>query len=117
MSLQQKIRRGRWYLNGQILSASGNTSGAWNGVEAVFPMTITVSGSFTATVNIYVETTADMPTDADANHGILTSFTAPGIYIMSAPVEWIKATVTGYSSGSITVTVEASDSLSQGAGY
>lgn len=106
--LKLQTRRNRWYVSGSILETDVDASGEWNPLEGVFPVTITVAGSFTGTVSVYVENGDTKPADADANHGVLQTFTAPGQYVLNGPIEWIKAAVSGLT-GTVTVKVEASE--------
>lgn len=108
-----KIRRGRFYLSGPLLVASGNQVGDWQHVEGVFPMIITISGAFVGNVTLYGETADDEPIDADSNHAVLQTFNQPGQYIANGPYEWIKAVVSGYVSGVIVVSCQASESSSK----
>jgi len=117
MGLTASVRRGKWFITGKLLdaaTANTATSGNWQPLEGIFPVTITVSGTFAGgtTVTLYVENGAVAPTDVDANHGVLQSYTAPGVYILQGPAEWIKAAITAYVSGSVTVSVEASEASS-----
>ena len=116
MGLTTSVRRGKWFISGKLLDAAiANTAtiGGWQPLEGVFPVTITVSGTFAGgtTVTLYVENGLTAA-DVDANHGVLQTYTAPGVYILQGPAEWIKAAITGYVSGSVTVSVEASEAAS-----
>src|SRR5947207_14189466 len=115
MGLTTSVRRGKWFISGKLLdaaAANSSTSGGWQPIEGIFPVTITVAGTFVGTVTLYIENGAAAPTDTDVNHGVLQSYTAPGVYILQGPAEWIKAAITGYVSGSVTVSVEASEAAS-----
>ena|SRR5437773_5138189 len=115
MGLATNVRRGKWFITGKLLdaaTANTATSGNWQPLEGIFPVTITIAGTFSATVTLYIENGASAPTDTDANHGVLQTYTAPGVYILQGPAEWIKAAITGYASGAVTVSVEASEANS-----
>ena len=117
MGLTTSVRRGKWFISGKLLDtaiANTATTGGWQPLEGVFPVTITVSGTFAGgtTVTLYVENGLTAPADVDANYGVLQTYTAPGVYILQGPAEWIKAAITGYTSGDVTVSVEASEAAS-----
>lgn len=109
MPLLDKVRRGRWYKSGNLLTIAANTAGTWQLVEGVFPFVIEVTGAFTATVNIYLSTSSTPPTDANANHKPVISYTGPDQYVIDYPVEYILVEVTGYSAGTVVVNGEASE--------
>lgn len=108
MPIKESTRRGKWYVQGTLLNAvTGTVSGSWERIDGVFPFTITVEGSFTGTVKIYASNADTAPSDADGNHGILQTFTGPGVYTLNAPFEFIKAATTGVT-GTVSVIAEGS---------
>lgn len=91
-------------VDGTLLDAqAANTNGVWSNISRIVPWSLTVRGTFTATVNIYVSNQVAKPLDTDNAQALFQPFTAPGSAGSSIPFRWIKAQVTGWASGSVTV--------------
>jgi len=81
-----------------------------NGSSAAVPFTrdtatFHVQGTFTATVKIEVSNDGGTTWQTAVQAGTTTaaSLTAAGVLVVSGPFEKLRATVTGYTSGSISV--------------
>jgi hypothetical protein len=91
-------------VDGTLLDAqAANTNGVWQNCERIVPWSLTVRGTFNATVNVLVSNQVTKPLDADNAQAPFQSFTAVGSAGSSLPFRWIKAQVTGYVSGAVTV--------------
>ena len=86
-------------------AAAADTTGTWKRVHAVHPCTVTVEGTFSATVTLYVSNTQGVPTDSSTVYPVLKTLTAVGAVVTDGPYRWMKAAVSSYSSGAITVCV------------
>lgn len=74
----------------EALLVNGVSAG-WKRIYKLHPFTVDVSGaaSFT-TVTVYVSNAPAMPTDADANHSVLGTKTAPGSILSDGPYNFVK---------------------------
>src|SRR5262249_33888330 len=108
--LMALIQRGRTpnqvVVDGTLLDAQGaNTNGVWQNIERITPWSVTVRGTFNATVTLYVSNQTVKPLDSDNAQAVFQAFTAPGSTYLVAPFRWIKAAVSGFVSGAVTVDV------------
>src|SRR6266850_1485650 len=85
-----------------VLQASA-TDGAWYAINGIRPVHVTVRGTFSATVKIFVDNASAKPANND-NTGAQwgDDITAPISVVIDAPANWIKVAVTAFTSGSIT---------------
>ena len=91
-------------VDGTLLdAASANTNGTWQDITRIVPWSITVRGTFSASVNILVSNQMTRPLDTDNAQAPFQTFTTPGSGGSTIPFRWIKAQVTGWASGSVTV--------------
>jgi hypothetical protein len=91
-------------VDGTLLDAqAANTNGVWSNIERIVPWSLTVRGTFSASVNILVSNQTARPLDTDNAQAAFQTFTAAGSGGSTIPFRWIKAQVTGYVSGAITV--------------
>jgi hypothetical protein len=102
------IQRGRSkqeiIVDGTLLEAQGaDTAGTWQNIERIVPWSITIRGTFVATVTIYVSNQVTRPTDSDNAHAPFQAYTAADSGGSTIPFRWIKARVSNYASGSVTV--------------
>jgi hypothetical protein len=92
---------GRRPMQAALLSAAAATgNGEWIQLTGDVPATVQITGITTATVEVDGSDAVARP--ADNTHGTsLGTVTADGIINITNPVEWIKARVTVYTSGTI----------------
>ncbi len=92
---------GRVTLQARLLDgavATGN--GEWVNIAGFHPLTVQISNIGVATVEIDGSTSPTRP--LDSTHGFyLAQPTADGAIAIDMPVEWIKARVTAWTSGTI----------------
>src|SRR5215470_6002549 len=98
------IQRGRTpnqvVVDGTLLDAqAGTTNGVWQNIERILPFSVTVRGTFSATVTLYVSNQTTRPLDSDNAQAVLQAFTSPGSTYQLASFRWIKAAVSGFVSG------------------
>ena len=102
------VQRGRTpqevVVDGTLLDAQGaNTNGVWQNIDRIVPWSLTVRGTFSASVNILVSNQVARPLDTDNAQAPFQTFTAPGSGGSTLPFRWIKAQATGWANGSVTV--------------
>lgn len=99
--------RGLWFISGTLQDAVASTSnGTWQNLNGIHPASITVGGTFVATVKILVSNAPTKPLDSDNAQAQLGSdITTPQTLSTDLPYRWVKAQVSAFSSGSITVSV------------
>ena len=94
--------------DGTLLDAQGaNTDGVWYRLDRIVPWSITIRGPFTATVTIYVSNQVTKPLDADNDQAVFQGTTTPTQMGSTLPFRWIKARVTGWGNGAVTVDLMA----------
>lgn len=86
-----------------LLSAAGAaTPGTWMPIHGVFPLTVTIEGTFVATVKVFLSDAIVKPADADsAKPQLGGDFDAPDRVQIDGPYRWVKVAVTAFTSGSI----------------
>lgn len=83
--------------NGTLLdAATGNTDGVWENIDRLMPWSVTIRGSFTATVNIFVSNQLSRPLNTDNDQAIFQSVTTPASLGSEVSYRWIKASITGW---------------------
>lgn len=95
---------------GVLQDAAGATdTGAWVALDGVSPLSITVEGTFVGTVILYGSNDAAQPPNTDNNRVDIGggSITAPQLVVITAPLKWIKARVSAWTSGAIDVFFKA----------
>jgi allantoicase len=100
--VQQQSIKGRFVTNGILLDgAQSTTSGQWFFINGNHPLTVTIEGTFSATVQIMLSNAQSQPaaaTDGPVLGGNLTTMSSQTI---DAPYRWVKVKVTVYASGTI----------------
>jgi hypothetical protein len=91
--------------SGSLLDAqAANTNGVWQPLgRGIVPWSVTVRGTFAGTVTIYVSNQISRPLDSDNAQAVFQTITTPTSIGSTYPFLWIKAQVSGYGSGAITV--------------
>jgi len=102
------IQRGRTpnqvVVDGTLLDAQGaNTNGVWQNIERILPWSVTVRGTFNATVTLYVSNQTTRPLDSDNNQAVFQATTGTMSMGSTISFRWIKAAVSGFVSGAVTV--------------
>jgi hypothetical protein len=83
-----------------LTAAAATGNGEWIQLAGDVPATVQITGITTATVEVDGSNAVAQP--ANNTHGTsLGNVTADGIINVTNPVEWIKARVTAYTSGTI----------------
>jgi len=94
--------------NGTAVSTTVN----WFKLSGRYPFTVTVEGTFVATVRLHVANSpstpgasvfSDRPQLGDAG----VDFTAPGYTSFNVPFQWLCARITAYTSGGVYVYANA----------
>jgi hypothetical protein len=83
------------------VTATGN--GEWIEARGLSRFSVDVSGITTATVQLRGSNAAVKPADNTHERQLGTDFAANGMQHFTSPVKWIKAMVSAYTSGTITV--------------
>lgn len=86
-------------LNG--VTATGN--GEWFDVAGFHPCSFQISGITVATVQFRGSNAPTKPADASDEFKLGSDVTADALVALDAPVRWIKAKVSAYTSGTIFV--------------
>lgn len=96
--------QGRFLLEESLLlEANGNGAGPWVRLHAVHPCTVTVEGAFHGRVLIEVSNAPGFPEDRRCPAiGMLSTV---GTVSTSGPFRWMRAVVTDYDDGAISVFV------------
>lgn len=88
----------------KLLDAAGaQTDGQWVDVRDITSGSIHLFGTFDGTVDIRGSNAAEKPENSEHGIQIGSNLTAPALVAYSMPVRWVKARVTIYTSGSISV--------------
>lgn len=87
--------------------AQATDEGQWVDVSKFGSGSVDVQGTFVGTIQIQGSNADAQPANSTAGNQIGTNITAAGIVAISIPVRWIKATVTAYTSGSISAYLQA----------
>lgn len=107
--------RGFWYISGTLLeSVTGTNDGTWQNLNGIHPASITVGGTFVGTIKILVSNAPTKPLDSDnAQAQFGADITTPSTLSTDLPYRWIKARVSAFTSGAITVAVMSTGQPSQ----
>ena len=83
-----------------LTAATAVTVGHWQRMEGIRPFSVTISGSFSASVIVRVANQKAAPDDTDNNWPQLdTTVSAPTAITVDVGYMWIKAQIPSYSSG------------------
>jgi len=109
MAIEQN--QGRFTNRETLLNAvTATNTGTWTRAHRMHPFTVVVSGSFSATVKVYVANSASAPSDSDHDFPQLgDDMTAPGVVHSDGPYEWVKVRVSAYTSGTISANLVAAN--------
>jgi hypothetical protein len=79
-------------------------TGGWCDTSTLKYANATVDGSFTGTV-IIEGTNKDNPQATDAGYSLLSvaAPTAPALVVLTMPVKWVRARVSNFTAGAVTV--------------
>jgi hypothetical protein len=101
--------KGRSTITATLLNAVAATgNGEWINLQGFNPATCHAILTGTATVELDGSCEPTQP--ADATHGFsLNTLTATGAIVVNVPVRWLKARVTAYTSGTVTVHLMGSE--------
>lgn len=84
--------------------ATSNLSNAsWYLLDGVTPFTVSVDGTFNATVQLLGTAQAVAPLATDNAHANLATWTGANSFTINQPYTFVKAVVSNYVSGNITV--------------
>lgn len=83
--------------------ASGIINGEWHYVAGVQPLSISVRGIVGDMVQIWGSLSPEEPATLDDPHLLHPNFTEDTLAVLEAPVQWIKAKVSAWNTGTITV--------------
>lgn len=94
-----------WYtVNATLLNAVTATGdGEWMNIEGFHPLSFHVKGITTASVQIRGSNAPTKPANASDELQLGSTVTADALVSLDAPVKWIKAKVSAYTSGTISV--------------
>ena len=85
-----------------LSGATATTTGTWKPVHGIFPLVVSVEGTFVATVQVRVSNKISIPADSDnARPQLGSDLDAPGQVLIDAPQRWVKVVVTAFTSGSV----------------
>ena len=94
---------GHSVLNALLLDAVTATgNGEWVDASGFYILTFDVVGITTATVDLRYSNAPTRPSNASHERQI-EDMTADGLVVVSFPVRWVKARVSAYTSGTISV--------------
>lgn len=83
------------------VTATGN--GEWINIEGFHPLSFQISGITTASVQFRGSNNPTKPADASDEFQLGSTVTADALVALDAPVKWLKAKVSAYTSGTISV--------------
>ena len=107
VAIVQTRVNGNSVLNAKLLDAIVATgNGEWIDVRGLKSYNIHTSGITTATIQVRGSNDEARPSDATHDIQLGSDITADGMTQFTAPVRWIKARVTVWTSGTITVIIE-----------
>jgi hypothetical protein len=87
-----------------LLSAQqGNTSGVWYNACGVSPISFDIQGVVGDTIQLRGSNSPTEPAASEDGHLLNSAFTADKLAVLDSPIKWVKAKVTNWNSGSITV--------------
>jgi hypothetical protein len=98
------IRQDDRFIFDRLLSgATGTTDGTWYNLQGNHPVTITIEGTFAATVQVLVSNNPDRPLDSfnDCPRPDGIDHTTPSVITIDAAYKWVKVRVSAYTSGTI----------------
>lgn len=84
-----------------LIAASAITNGTWFPLMGIYPFSITVTGTFAATIKLRISNSVTQPADSDNAHPQLDSDIVNTTYagVFTAPYKWVKCQVSAYTSG------------------
>jgi hypothetical protein len=105
MSLVQRAHSpDQFQVDGTLLEAQAvNTNGVWQPMGRIIPWSVTVRGSFTGTVTLYVSNQVTRPADGDNDQAVFQTFSSASSAGSSVGFRWIKARLSGWAAGAVTV--------------
>lgn len=87
--------RARWVLRGTLLeAATATTDGTWCDTHGVWPMVVTLEGSWTGTCDVYVSNAIGKPADSDNDKPAFASKTSNDLVSIDAHCRWVKVKFT-----------------------
>ena len=84
-----------------LTAAVALTDGVWTNLGGINPVTVEVSGITNATVEIRVSNAQTQPLNTVHERQAGDTIKKDGVFIIDYPVEWIKARIPTYTSGTI----------------
>lgn len=102
---------GRTVVEAQLLTNVASTvTGEWFEVSGIHPISFQIIGINSATVQLRGSNNPSKPLDAADEFALGHDITTDGLLALDAPVKWVKAKVSAYTSGSINCYMLASSS-------
>ena len=84
-----------------LTAAVAATDGIWFNLGGINPVTVEVAGITSATVEIRVSNAQTQPLNTVHERQAGDVIKKDGVFIIDYPVEWIKARIVSYTSGTI----------------
>jgi hypothetical protein len=107
--LVRRIHKRTTYQAQLLTNAVATGNGEWVQMAGAYPLTVRIAGNTGATVEVDVSN--DIVRPLDSTHGVPAAaalVNLEGLVVVTGPVEWIKARVTVYSSGTVNATLVTS---------
>lgn len=102
------IRQDDRFLHFILLNAvQATTDGEWVQLKGRHPLTITIEGDFVGSVEIMASNNPSPPADSFNDAPLVggVALTTPAVVMVDAAHNWLKVSVTAYSSGAISAYV------------
>ena len=90
-----------------IDALAATNDGVWVDVSGFKDFTLHVDGITTATVQWHGSNKATLPANTDDDSQIGVDITADGLYQAPGPFKWMKASISAWTSGTISAFLEA----------